>query len=201
MAARGWRVTGFDLNANMLWHARQRLARRGLRARLFQADLTAFAVRGRFDVAHCLVSTFKYLLDERAARAHLRLVARALAPGGVYVLGLHLADYARDEDERELWVERRGRTTVRCDTRVGLPDRRARLEPVLTRLTAVTPRGVRRYETRWQFRTYSPAELRRLVAAVPAFELAAVHDFDYDLARPRRLGDDRLDKVLVLRRR
>ncbi len=201
MARRRWRVTGFDLNENALEFARRRLARGKLKARLSVGDMARIEAAGPFDLAHCLVSTFKYLLTERAARAHLEGIARRLAPGGIYVLGLHLTDYARTGGERERWVERRGSTEVTCTTSVAPPDRRARLEPVRTRLVARTAGRVRRYETRWNFRTYDARELGRLFAAVPAIEIAAVHDFDYDIARPRALGDDRLDKVVVLRRR
>jgi SAM-dependent methyltransferase len=201
LARRGWKVSGFDRNENMLAHARERLARHGLRARLVQADMESFELAGSFDLAHCLVSTFKYLLDERSARAHLERVAAALAPGGVYVLGLHYTDYETNEGAHELWNERRGATRVRCDTRVGPADRRKRLEPVRTLLTARTPAGTRRYETRWDFRTYDARELARLVASVPALEVAAVHDFDYAIERPGAIDDERLDKVFVLRRR
>ena len=57
--------------------------------------MSAFETPGTFDLAHCLVSTFKYLLTEAAARAHLRSVARALRPGGVYALGFHLSPVRR----------------------------------------------------------------------------------------------------------
>lgn len=201
LARLGWRVTGFDLNANMLAHARRRLARAKLPARLVEAEMAAFDLPGPFDLAHCLVSTFKYLLDERSAREHLRRVARSLAPGGIYVLGFHLTDYDAEDGGREVWIERRGLTRVRCDTRVGRADRRARLEPVRTLLTATTPLGRRRYETRWSFRTYDAAEVRALIGAVPELDLAGVHDFDHDVRVARELEDDRLDKVLVLRRR
>lgn len=201
LARRGLAVTGFDRSTAMLEYARRRLARRGLAARLVERDLRAFRFATRFELAHCLVSTFKYLLDERSARAHLRCVAAALAPGGVYVLGLHLTDYARRGVERERWVESRGATTVTCVTTVEPADRRTRREDLCTRLTAVGPRGTRRIETRWQFRTYDAAEIRSTIAAVPDLDLVAVHDFTYDLARERDLDDDRDDKVLVLRKR
>jgi SAM-dependent methyltransferase len=201
MARRGWKVTGFDLHAAMLAHASRRLRSAGLRARLLQADMTAFRLPGRFDLAHCLVSTFKYLLDEASARAHLECVARALATGGIYVLGFHLCDYAHRGRSRERWVERRSGTSVVCNTQVWAADRPTRTEAVRARLI-VTERGRElRSETHWRFRTYDEQEVQRLFRSVPELELVATFDFGYRVELPRDWPDDQLDCVFVLRKR
>jgi SAM-dependent methyltransferase len=200
-ARRGWRAHGFDQNLHMLEFAREKLVRRGLSARLDVADMASFRGRARFELAHCLVSTFKYLLDERSARAHLACVAEALVPGGLYVLGLHLSDYAQRGYVRERWVERRGRTQVTCNTQVGPPDRKTRLESVRTRLLVRERGRERRTETNWKFRAYDAAQARRLIAAVPVLQMIAVHDFHHDVERTRALDDGQSDCVLVLRKR
>ena len=205
LARRGWRVTGFDASEAMLAFAGEKLRKEGLAARLVPARMESFALRGPFDLAHCLVTTFKYLLDERSARAHLERVAAALAPGGLYVLGFHLTDYAETRRTRERWVERRGRTEVVCNIQAWPADRRRRLERVRSRL-AVTEgvpgkQVVRRSETSWSFRTYDAGQVRRLLRSVPALELVATHDFTYDPGSELELGDDQLDVVLILRRR
>lgn len=202
LARRGYAVEGFDRSRAMLAYAKGRLDRRGLRARLFEGDLAHVELRPGFAFAHCLVSTFKYLLDERSARAHLELVARALAPGGIYVLGFHLTDYAEERVTRERHeVERRG-TRIVCTTSVFPADRRARLEPVETVLRVAHRDGSRsRSRTEWQFRTYDARQARALLRSCPAFELAAIHDFHHDVERVARLDDEHLDKVFVLRRR
>lgn len=201
LARRGWSVSGFDLNANMLDYARARLARRELRAQLSLGDMSAFRVRGAFGLAHCLVSTFKYLLTERAAEDHLHCVARALAPGGVYVLGFHLTDYASRSVSRERWTASRGGTTVVCNTQVAPADRRARTEAVRTRLVVRRASGEQRSETNWIFRTYDVREVRALLARVPELEHVATYDFTHDIRQPRELDGELLDVVLVLRKR
>jgi SAM-dependent methyltransferase len=202
MARRGWNVTGFDLNPAMLAFAERRMRRaRTTNVRLMQADMSTFRAGVRFDLAHCLVSTFKYLLDERSAHAHLDCVARALAPGGIYVLGFHLSEYANRSRSRERWVERRGRTTVVCNTQVWPADRRARIEEVRARLSVRERGRERRSETRWRFRTYDEREVMRLFRAVPALEHVATYDFGYEIDRPRQWPDDQLDCVFVLRKR
>lgn len=201
LARRGWSVRGFDLNERMLDFAQQRLGAQGLRAELGRGDMRRFAFRARHALAHCLVSSFKYLLTERDAAAHLRCVARALAPGGVYVLGFHLTDYASRSASRERWQVTRGGVTVVCNTQVEPADRAARLEDVRTRLTIRRRGREQKSETRWRFRTYDVREVQALLARVPALEHVATYDFTHDLARPRRLDGRLLDVVLVLKKR
>ena len=201
LARRGWNVTGFDLSEPMLDYAEQRLARRGLEARLEVGRLEAMKHGPRFDLVHCLVSTFKYVPDEAGARTHLEGVARALRPGGIYVLGFHLSEYDNSSRVRERWVVERGRTKVVCNIQSWPPDRRQRAERVRSRLV-VSERGrEKRSETEWTFRTYNASQVRRLFRSVPALELVAVHDMVYDIDWTRELDDTQLDCVFVLRRK
>ena len=63
-ATRGHRVAGFDRNQAMLRAARERIAAANCRATLKRASLESFSIAGQFDIAHCLVSSFEYVLDE-----------------------------------------------------------------------------------------------------------------------------------------
>ncbi len=203
MAARGWQVSGFDLSQPMLDYASQRLNQRQLKARLWQDRMESFTLpgAGSFDLAHCLVSTFKYLLTEAHAAAHLRGVAQALRPGGIYVLGIHLTDYARADCEHERWVGERDGVHVVCNTRGWPADKPSRLENVRTRLRITRDGTGHTQETRWQFRTYNAAQVRALLRKVPEFELAACHDFTHNAASERKLDDSYSDVVLILRKR
>ncbi len=200
LARRGWRATGSDLSRPMLDFARRRLRRAGLRATLRRADMADFRERGCFELAHCLVSTFKYLATEAAARSHLECVARTLVLGGLYVLGFHLTDYDRTSVHRERWVATRGATKVVCNMQGWPADRRRRTEKVRLRLVVSEDGVEKRSETNWSFRTYDPRQVRRLLRSVSALKHVATYDFTYDLETPRELDDDLLDKVLVLRR-
>lgn len=200
MAARGYRVTGFDANAAMVRHARWRMRKCRRRSQVVQARMEQFAFSQRFGLAHCLVSTFRYLRSEAAARAHLRCVRDALAPGGLYVLGLLLSDYGATRCSRERHVGRRGGIQVVCNTQSWPAERQERRERFRTRLI-VTERGrVRRTETRWWFRSYDAAELHHTLRAVPDLEHMSSYDFAGD-RRPLDLHDDLLDCVVVLRKR
>ena len=206
MARRGWQVSGFDGSEEMLAFTRERLAQQGLKANLWHDWMQSFTVLGKkkvggFHLAHCLVSTFKYLLAEAHAVAHLQRVATSLEPGGIYALGIHLTDYNRTTHEHERWVGERDGTHVVCNTRSWPADRRTRLEDIRTRLKITDKGRTHVQETRWQFRTYNAAQVRSLLKKVPEFELMACYDFTYDIEAPRQLDDSYSDVILVLRRR
>lgn len=202
LAARGHVVHGFDLNRHQVAFARRRLTTHGLGGKVWRDALEDFTVPSDrpYDIAHCLVSTFKYIRTERGAVSCLRRIASVLRPGGFLLLGLHLTDYRRNPPDHERWVGRRPGVRVVSDTWSDPADRRARTESMRTRMR-ITEKGVTRVEeTHWKFRTYSPSELRGLLAQVPAFRRVAAYDFRYDLDSPRRLDLAYSDIILVLRR-
>jgi len=201
LADRGFDVAGFDVSRPMLEFAHRRLTEAGLDGRVEHARLESFEMSERFDFAHCLVSSFKYLLSEADARAHLQRMAAALKPGGVYALGLHLSDYEETGRQRERWVGRRDGIRVTNNLQSWPPDRGTRREQLRSRLIVERGDDVRRYETHWSFRTYDAKELRALLSAVPALEHIETYDFHYDVDAPVELDDDGLDKILILRRR
>ncbi len=201
LARRGFDVAGFDLSPQMLAFARDRLRRAGVRGKLFEARLEDFEAPGTFDLAHCMVNTFKYLLDEESVQAHFRHVARALTPGGLYVIGLHLTQYEDRRCNHERWRQARGAVEVTCNIRGWPPERRERLERVRSRLAVVDKGVVRRTETEWRFRTYDWKQLKSSLARAQSFEHIATFDFTYDLGAPREMPDDHLDAVVVLRKR
>lgn len=207
MAQRGWEVAGFDGNARMIAFAQERLIGAGLqaKARLWEDWMQSFTlpqgVKGGFDLAHCLVSTFKYLRSEKDAAECLRRVAAALRPGGLFLLGLHLTRYEAGKEEHERWVARRGGVEVICNTHTWPADPKARLENLRTRLKITDQGRTHMQETRWQFRTYNAAQLKALLKKVPELELCEVHDFTYEMEEPRKLDDSYADVLLTLRRR
>ena len=207
MARRGWQVAGFDGNPRMLAFAEERLLEAGVRqkARLWEDWMQSFTlpddVALGFDLAHCLVSTFKYLLTEKDAAECLRRVAAALRPGGLFILGLHLTDYTEGKEAHERWVARREGVEVVCNTHTWPADCKARREQLRTRLNIIDQGRTHTQETRWTFRTYNAAQLKALLRKVPELELCEVHDFTYEMEDPRKLDDSYADVLLTLRKR
>ncbi|HVG59730.1 MAG TPA: class I SAM-dependent methyltransferase [Hyalangium sp.] len=200
-ARRGLDIVGYDISEPMLEYARRRLSpARRRHVRLFPSRMESFAapeLEGRVDLAFNLVSTFRYLDSEAAARAHLESTRRLLKPGGVYALGFHLTDYARTTFERERWVGHVGRDTVICNTREGLPDRPNRRSPMRNRLRITGPGKDLLIETEWFFRTYDLTQARRLFRSA-GLRLLATYDFDYLVEAPVGRGSTRLDRIFIL---
>lgn len=203
MAARGMDGIGFDLSEGMLRFAHQRIIDRKVKskAKAVNADMADFAFKQKFDLAYCGVSTFKYLLTEADARAHLQCMARALKPGGVYVLGFHISDYDHRTRQRERWVATRGDTQVTCNIQSWPADRKTRTEQVRSRLIVKNNSDTKHYETQWQFRTYDARQVMSLLRSVPELEHLNTYDMNYDPETARDDIDERYDCVLILRKR
>ncbi len=201
MAARGYEMTGIDLNEKALAYLRKRMARRKLAAEIYGADMADFQLLRPVDTAFCLLNSFRHLLTEEAARRHLECVAASLRPGGIYLLGLHLLPPDADYSAIERWRTRQGRTQVSTDLRVIATDIRRRIETLQVSLR------VRRGENQWRFRgrfdlrLYNADQIRCLLGSVPAFVLCDVYDFWYEIDHPLELNDHISDTVFVLKRR
>ncbi len=203
LSRRGHHVHGFDLNRHQVAFARDRLRRKGLKGRVWIDSMDRFKLptERSFDVVHCFVSTFKYLTTGAAAKRAIRLMAAAVRPGGLVLIGLHMSDYRDRREGYERWIGRRRGLKVISHTRSDRPDRRTRLESMKTRMRILRGDQVRVEDTHWNFRTYSPKELKELIAQAPALELVACHDFRYELHSTRRIDNEYGDIILVLRRK
>lgn len=201
MAKRGWKVHGFDLEPAMVEYSRARLAAEGLSGSLGAGNMADFKVRGTFDLAHCFVSTFKYLLDEGDARGHLQSVARALRPGGIYALGFHLSWYDYRQKTNERWVTEKDGARVECTISAWPADRGTRREKVQAKMKVFEDGQEKRAKTTWSFRSYDARQVRSLLRSVPELEHVATYDFHYEIEEPQRFSDDQCDTLLILRKR
>jgi SAM-dependent methyltransferase len=201
LASRGYQLTGFDLSQPMLDYARRRLARRRLQADLFTADMADFSLARPVDAAFNTFNSFRHLLTEESAVAHLRCVANALNIGGIYILGLHLLPPDAAEESTERWTASQGRTRLSGTLRVVQSSRRKRLETLRMSLLVRTPKRVVRIRSEFVLRLYNAAQLKSLLAKVGELELLEVFDFWYELDNPLEFNDEISDTVLILRKR
>lgn len=201
LARRGHKVTGFDSNTSMLDFAIKSAKRYSSNVRFAIGYLEKFKFKVKYDVAYCLIDTFRYLTTEEAARRHLLYMGNSLRPGGVYILGLHLTNYDSTICERERTIRSKRNLTVVCNIHSWPPNRKRRLQKFRARMKVETPKRRREYETTWMFRTYGPRQISSLFKTIESFDHIDTYNFDYDLSSPVRLGDGRLDSVFILRRR
>ncbi|MFT6108586.1 MAG: SAM-dependent methyltransferase [Planctomycetota bacterium] len=201
MASRGWKVHGFDLEPNMVKFSKERLTESGLKGTASVGNMANFEVRGTFDLAHCFVSTFKYLLTEEDARGHLQSVARALRPGGIYALGFHLSWYDYVDKTHERWVAEKDGAHVTCTISGWPADRKTRREKVQARMKVLEDGVEKRAQTTWDFRSYDARQVRSLVRSVPELEHVETYDFHYEIDEPQKFSDEQCDTLLILRKR
>ncbi len=209
LANNGFQVTAFDLNPTMVEFTQQRVAKpqaRGSRAArtastVFAADMASFTIPQPADIGVCLLDSFRHLLTEDDARAHLHCMARAVRPGGIYLLGLHLLPPDADLDCTERWTNQADSTHITTTLRVLNSSRRTRLEQIRISLLVREGKRIARYRDEFPLRLYTAAQLKSLVASVPEWSIAAVYDYWYELDSPLKLTNELSDTVLVLRRR
>jgi len=193
LRALGGRTFGFDVNPAMVRYAARW-------SHVARADATRLPVASaRFDLALCLIDSFRHLRTGEQAEAHLREVARALMPGAVYVLGFDVTGGGDPDVSADDWEMERDGMRVRGQVQ-GLGDRADRLETVRVGLEIEEAGTTHRMETFKTMRTYSPAEVEEMLRVVGGFELVSCHARDYDLERVCDLDDIYGSAVLVLRR-
>jgi SAM-dependent methyltransferase len=171
-AERGFDVFGYDANPRAIAFAARRLRR--FSARVEIGDMRSYRAP-RLDAAFSLIGTFRHLLSDRDALAHLRAAARSLPSGGTYVIGFDLVDYDDCPPDEEGWEVRKGARRLRHLYQTMPPDRRRRLELVVNFVTVSTSRGDRVLQDDYELRSYDVRQWKDLIGRSP-FRLAGTYD-------------------------
>ena len=201
LAADGYAVAGNDLNPHAIDYCNRRLVRHGFPATAVVGDMTDFTVPESVDLAFCFINTFRHLPTEEAALACLRCTAASLAPGGLFLLGLHLTPTVGERMTEENWSARRGGLRVDSHMVSLALDEVARCERVALRFEITTPTRRFALVDELRFRTYTAKQFAALLGSVPDLEWVETYDFRYDLASPVRIDGVTEDVVAVLRKR
>ncbi|MCS7166169.1 MAG: class I SAM-dependent methyltransferase [Gemmatales bacterium] len=200
LARRGYRCYALDNNQQALELCRRRAQRKHLPVTTLESDLADFALPEKVELAICTWNTIRHLLSEQAARRHLQRVAEAVCSGGLYIIGLHLLPLDVAEEAEERWSARWGHLKLHARLRVESTDRKRRLEWLGLRLTIRSPRRTRRFECRFALRMYTLQQFLSLIHYSGYWQIVGVYDFWYDWRRPRKLDNNLIDAVFVLRR-
>ena len=86
LAARGMRVTGLDLSEVFLERARDDARAAGVDVRWVHADMREIPFEDEFDAVVNIFTAFGYLEDDAEDARVIDAVARALVPGGAFLL-------------------------------------------------------------------------------------------------------------------
>lgn len=150
LARLGWTVSGLDRSPEMLAFLAERAAESERAVAPLCADMTSFRLATRQHAVYNPLSSFRILLEEHQARSHLRCVAYALDPGGVYILDLMFGTSGEADDDLEEWtMQRDGVEVSATPERVEVRD------------------GARELVLDWheRLRSYTPEAFEKLVAS------------------------------------
>lgn len=176
LLSRGYRYTGLELSSAMIEHARATLAVDAA-ALLLQGDLRHFEVPEPCNLAFVMICSL-FVADNAELDSHFDSMARALRPGGVYVLD-GCVHFRVPEGVVEWTLSRRG---VRVRTTLAWTFDWLQQTFAEKLLLDVDDRGRRiRCEDHSRRRALFPQEFLHYIATRPDFEFVGWWDgFDLD---------------------
>ena len=189
---RGWTVDGYDLSPKMVAYAKKRLTKWGKRASVVRGDMVTFKAGETYDLAFNLLSTFRHLMTDADALAHLRRTYDALNPGGIFVVGLDLTVYGQALPDEETWEARRGGRTLRHVMMTLVPTRRARREKIINFIHD----GPKVIESSYDLRSYDSQQIASLILRTK-FSLPICYGYN---GKPASLCGDENALWLVLKK-
>lgn len=104
LVQRGLTVTGLDLSLPLLIRAADEAQRRALSVNFVHNDMRALAFDREFDGAYCMLTSFGYF-DEESNFKVAEGIARALKPGGRFLLDVVNRDYIVGDLPARIWWE------------------------------------------------------------------------------------------------
>jgi SAM-dependent methyltransferase len=107
LVQRGLDVTGLDLSLPLLLRAADEAQRRAMSVNFVHADMREMAFEKQFDGVYCMLTSFGYFDEEMNLRV-AEGIARALKPGGRFLLDLVNRDYVVADLPSRVWWEGNG---------------------------------------------------------------------------------------------
>ncbi len=107
LVQRGLEVTGLDLSLPLLLRAADEAQKRAMSVNFVHADMREMAFEKQFDGVYCMLTSFGYFDEETNLRV-AEGIARALKPGGRFLLDLVNRDYVVSDLPSRVWWEGNG---------------------------------------------------------------------------------------------
>lgn len=201
LARRDYRMSGLDLSRDNVAYVRARAAALGLAVSLSVQDMARFRLPAPVDAAVCMQDSQGHLLTNARILSHLRAVARAVKPGGLYVFDRFIPSSWTNPARSWTWTRRRGRLTVRTTFRALEavdPVRQVFREDLS--FEVLDNGSVRRHRQRHLSRMVFPQELKALVALAGGFEFVQWF-YGFNPRQVLERSKHPLMMIVVLRRR
>lgn len=105
LAKKGFEVTGYDYSAEYLKEAAQRTKKAKVKLRLMRGDMRRLKFTGDFDAAINLFTSFGYFQRKSDDIKTLKGAARALKPGGKFIIDIINGDFVHAHFRPRNWQE------------------------------------------------------------------------------------------------
>jgi len=157
MARLGYRVTGLDFNPRYLEIAAADAAAAGVAVTWRAGDMRQIGLERAFDGVYSFFTSFGYFEDDDNERV-LAEVARALRPGGRFLLDMANRDWILTHPQSRTWTQREDGALLMEETSLDLVGSR-----VVSRQILTDPQGGAQVTKQFTLRTYTCAELSTLL--------------------------------------
>lgn len=157
MAGRGYAVTGLDFNADYLEIAGAEAMAAGANVAWRAGDMRALPFTGEFAGVYSFFTSFGYFGDDDNEQV-LAGVARALKPGGRFLLDMMNRDWLLTHPQQRTWTQRDDGALFMEETSLELAASR-----VVARQLLIDPQGGPQVTKEYFLRAYTCAELTALL--------------------------------------
>ena len=157
MAQRGYLVTGLDFNPQYLAIAEADARAAGASVTWRAGDMRALPFAGEFAGAYSFFTSFGYFGDEENEQV-LAGIARALQPGGRFVIDMMNRDWLLTHPQQRTWTQRDDGALFMEETSLELAASR-----VMARQILIDPQGGPQVTKEYFLRAYTCAELTALL--------------------------------------
>ena len=106
LAGKGLMVTGYDFSAEYLREAAASAKKARVNMRFLRGDMRRLKFNGEFDAVINMFTSFGYFRKFSDDIKTLKGAARALKPGGLFLIDIVHGDYVRDNFKSRDWEER-----------------------------------------------------------------------------------------------
>lgn len=157
MAKRGYRVTGFDFNAHYLEIGAAEAKAAGASVEWQAGDMRAMPFERAFDGAYSYFTSFGYYGDEDNEQV-LAGIARALVPGGRFLIDVVNRDHILVHPNLRTWAQRDDGALFMEEVSIDLTGSR-----LVSKQQLIDPKGGPAVSKEFTLRAYTCAELSALL--------------------------------------
>lgn len=171
---RGYVIDGFDLDPEAVEYAKLKSTEEGLPFSVWGGDMRDFQVKEQYGLAINMLTAANLLLSNEDMIAHLRAVAKALDPGGIYILEMaHPREYGSPSNiPTYAWEIQRDDLYLECDLRHKTDplDSIAQTQRYNIRVNVTEGEEVKTYYLERTYRVYLYQEFKALIECSGSFE-------------------------------